>query len=46
MARLAPRHAALVVVGGLATAKSFDTGSPVYPKTLTAAQIRQMLGLK
>jgi hypothetical protein len=35
-----------VVVGGLATAKSFDTGSPVYPKTLTAAQIRQMLGLK
>jgi len=35
-----------VVVGGLATAKSFDTGTPVYPKALPASQVRTMLGLK
>ncbi len=35
-----------VVVGGLATAKSFDTGTPVYPKALPASQVRSMLGLK
>jgi predicted dinucleotide-binding enzyme len=34
-----------VVVGGLATAQSFDTGSAVYPKALTAAQIRTALNL-
>jgi hypothetical protein len=32
-------------VGNLATAKSFDTGSAVYPKALTAAQIRAALNL-
>jgi predicted dinucleotide-binding enzyme len=34
-----------VVVGGLATAKSFDPGTAVYPKALTAAQIRAALHL-
>jgi predicted dinucleotide-binding enzyme len=35
-----------VVVGNLSTAKRFDTGSAVYPKTLPASQLRAMLGLK
>ena len=35
-----------VVVGGLATAKRFDTGTPVYPKALPASQVRAMMGLK
>jgi predicted dinucleotide-binding enzyme len=35
-----------VVVGGLSTAKRFDNGSPVYPKTLTANEMRALLGLK
>lgn len=35
-----------VVVGGLATAKSFDTGTVVYPKALTAREIRAALHLK
>jgi len=35
-----------VVVGGLATAKRFDHGSAIYPKTLPANQMRAELGLK
>jgi predicted dinucleotide-binding enzyme len=34
-----------VVVGGLARAKDFDVGTPVYVKLLTAAQLRQQLGV-
>jgi len=34
-----------VVVGRLSTARSFDVGTPVYVKVLTAAQLRQQLGL-
>jgi hypothetical protein len=35
-----------VVVGGLSTAKRFDNGSPIYPKTLPASEMRAILGLK
>jgi hypothetical protein len=35
-----------VVVGGLSSAKSFDIGSPVYGKALTANQLRMALGIK
>lgn len=35
-----------VVVGGLATAKRFDHGSDIYPKTLPANEMRSLLGLK
>jgi predicted dinucleotide-binding enzyme len=34
-----------VVVGGLARAKDFDVGTPVYVKLLTAAELRKALGL-
>ena len=34
-----------VVVGGLARAREFDTGTPVYVKGLTAAQLRTALNL-
>jgi 8-hydroxy-5-deazaflavin:NADPH oxidoreductase len=34
-----------VVVGALARAREFDVGTPVYVKVLTAAQLRQQLGL-
>lgn len=34
-----------VVVGGLARAREFDTGTPVYVKGLTAAQLRTALRL-
>jgi predicted dinucleotide-binding enzyme len=34
-----------VVVGGLASAKQFDVGTPVYVKLLTAKQLRQALNL-
>lgn len=34
-----------VVVGGLARAKEFDVGTPVYVKLLTARQLRKALGL-
>jgi hypothetical protein len=34
-----------VVVGRLSSARSFDVGTPVYVKVLTAAQLRQQLGL-
>jgi 8-hydroxy-5-deazaflavin:NADPH oxidoreductase len=34
-----------VVVGGLASAKKFDVGSPVFGKPLTAAELRKALGL-
>jgi len=34
-----------VIVGGLARAKDFDVGTPVYVKLLTAAQLRQQLNL-
>ena len=33
-----------VVVGGLARAKDFDVGTPVYTKRLTAAELRKALG--
>jgi hypothetical protein len=35
-----------VIVGGLATAKSFDIGTPVYGKALTASALRTALNLK
>lgn len=35
-----------VVVGGLATAKSFDAGTPVFGKALTAAELRKGLGIE
>jgi hypothetical protein len=34
-----------VVVGPLSSARLFDVGSPVYVKVMTAAQLRQALGL-
>jgi predicted dinucleotide-binding enzyme len=34
-----------VVVGGLARAKEFDPGTPVFGKALTAAELRRALGL-
>ena len=34
-----------VVVGGLAKARDFDVGTAVYVKLLTAAQLRQQLGV-
>jgi predicted dinucleotide-binding enzyme len=34
-----------VVVGGLAKAKEFDVGTPVYVKLLTAAQLRKALNI-
>ena len=34
-----------VMVGKLSTARSFDVGTPVYVKVMTAAQLRQALGL-
>lgn len=34
-----------VMVGPLSSAKLFDVGSPVYVKVLTAAQLREQLGL-
>jgi predicted dinucleotide-binding enzyme len=34
-----------VVVGGLSSAKLFDTGTPVYVKGMTARQIRETLKL-
>jgi 8-hydroxy-5-deazaflavin:NADPH oxidoreductase len=33
-----------VVVGGLARAKDFDFGTPIYTKLLTAAELRKALG--
>lgn len=33
-----------VVVGGLARARDFDVGTPVYTKLLTAAELRKALG--
>lgn len=34
-----------VVVGGLASAKQFDVGTPVYVKLMTAAELRKALNL-
>jgi 8-hydroxy-5-deazaflavin:NADPH oxidoreductase len=34
-----------VVVGGLASARKFDVGTPVYVKLLTASELRAALGL-
>jgi predicted dinucleotide-binding enzyme len=34
-----------VVVGGLARARDFDVGTPVYTKLLTAGELRKALGL-
>ena len=35
-----------VVVGGLARAREFDYGTPVFGRPMTAAELRQALGLK
>ena len=35
-----------VVVGGLARAKEFDVGTPVYGKALTATELRKGLGIE
>jgi predicted dinucleotide-binding enzyme len=35
-----------VVVGGLARAKDFDYGTPIFGKPRTAAEVRQILGIK
>jgi 8-hydroxy-5-deazaflavin:NADPH oxidoreductase len=35
-----------VVVGGLARAREFDVGTPVYTQLMTARQLRSALGLK
>ncbi len=35
-----------VVVGGLARAREFDYGTPVFGKPMTAAELRKALGLK
>ncbi len=35
-----------VVVGGLSTAKTFDVGTPVFGKALTAAELRKALGIE
>jgi 8-hydroxy-5-deazaflavin:NADPH oxidoreductase len=35
-----------VVVGGLARAREFDVGTPVYTRLMTAPELRQALGLK
>ena len=35
-----------VVVGGLARAKDFDYGTPIFGKPLTAAGVRQILGVR
>ena len=34
-----------VVVGGLARAKSFDAGTPVFGKTLSVSDLKQALGV-
>jgi predicted dinucleotide-binding enzyme len=34
-----------VVVGGLDRAREFDRGTPVYVRGMTAAQLREELGL-
>jgi predicted dinucleotide-binding enzyme len=34
-----------VVVGGLARAKEFDVGTPVFGKALTASELRKLLGI-
>jgi len=35
-----------VIVGGLARAREFDYGTPVFGRPMTAAELRQALGLK
>jgi len=35
-----------VIVGGLARAREFDYGTPVFGRPLTAAELRNALGLK
>jgi predicted dinucleotide-binding enzyme len=35
-----------VAVGGLARAKDFDAGTPIFGKALTAAEVRRELGIK
>jgi predicted dinucleotide-binding enzyme len=34
-----------VVVGGLARAKDFDAGTPIFGKAMTAAEVRRILGI-
>jgi 8-hydroxy-5-deazaflavin:NADPH oxidoreductase len=35
-----------VIVGGLARARDFDVGTPVYTKVMSAAELRKALGLR
>jgi hypothetical protein len=35
-----------VVVGGLARAKDFDAGTPIFGKPMTAAEVRRTLGIR
>jgi predicted dinucleotide-binding enzyme len=35
-----------VVVGGLARAREFDAGSPIFGKAMTATEVRRTLGIK
>lgn len=35
-----------VVVGGLARAKDFDAGTPIFGKAMTAAEVRRTLGIR
>ena len=35
-----------VIVGGLARAKEFDYGTPIFGRALTAAEVRRILGLQ
>ena len=35
-----------VVVGGLARAREFDAGTPIFGKAMTAAEVRRTLGIK
>jgi 8-hydroxy-5-deazaflavin:NADPH oxidoreductase len=34
-----------VVVGGLARAKDFDAGTPIFGKPMSAAEVRRTLGI-
>lgn len=35
-----------VVIGGLARAKDFDVGTPIFGKPMTAAEVRRTLGIR
>lgn len=34
-----------VMAGGLAQAKDFDAGTPIFGKAMTAAEVRRTLGI-